>query len=136
MTFQSKPLRLAPLILVIVGVMFVALGASTIAHPEIMERYGIAAPDAHAKSTIIAVIGGAELGLGMFLLFGRRLGVTMPAQIYSMLFLFAGILSARIISVFIFLPELPPVFFRELFIELAIAGTLGYLAYQFNENIS
>jgi uncharacterized membrane protein YeiH len=133
---QSKPLRLASVILALIGVMLVALGVTTIAHPEIMERYGIAAPDAHAKSTIIAVIGGAEFGLGMFLLLGRRLGVAMSAQIYSMLFLFAGILSARIISVFILLPELPPVFFRELFIELAIAGTLGYLAYQLKENIS
>lgn len=133
---QSKPLRLASVILALIGVMLVALGATTIAHPEIMERYGVAAPDAHAKSTIIAIIGGAELGLGMFLLFGRRLGVTMPAQIYSMLFLFAGIVSVRIISVFIFLPELPPVLFRELFIELAITGTLGYLAYQLKENNS
>lgn len=133
---QSKPLRLASVILALIGVMLVALGATTIAHPEIMERYGVAAPDAHAKSTIIAVIGGAELGLGMFLLLGRSLGVAMSAQIYSMLFLFAGIFSARITSVFVFLPELPPVFFRELFIELAIAGTLGYLAYQLKENIS
>jgi hypothetical protein len=113
-----------------IGLMLIALGVTTVIYPEIMTRYGIATSNVHAKSTIMALIGGAEIGLGLFVLFGQKIGVTVAARLVLLSLLFAGILIARLLAAFLFFPELPSVFFREALAELLIVGLLAIGIYR------
>lgn len=88
------------------GLMLIALGMTTVIYPEIMTRYGVAASTVHAKSTIMAVIGGGEIGLGMFVLIGHKFGVTVSARLILLSSIFAGILIARLLAAFLFYPAL------------------------------
>ena len=106
------------------GVMLVGLGLVTMIHPEIMNRYGLNLGDAHAKSTVMAVIGGSEIGVGLFVLFGHKIGVTISARIAMLLLVFMGILTVRLISIVLYYPELPNVFFREVIAEILISVLL------------
>ena len=58
--------RFSNFLFVTLGVMLIALGVTTMVYPDIMSRYGLSVVNVHGKSTIIAVIGGAEIGLGIF----------------------------------------------------------------------
>jgi len=111
------------------GLLLTLLGVTTMIHPQIMGRYGLVTADAHAKSTIMAIIGGAEIGLGLFVLFGQKLGATISARTCLLLFLFAGLLSGRFLGVILHYPELPSVFFREAVLELIIASMLSIGVY-------
>lgn len=108
--------------MIFLGLTLISLGAATMIHPDIMSRYGLTAANAHAKSTIIAVIGGAEIGLGMYMLCGRIIGVSVSARLSLLLLIFAGLLVGRFLSVIRYYPDLPNVFFREVFAEILIAG--------------
>jgi hypothetical protein len=125
---QDSSSRLAHVVIVSFGCMLIALGTLTALHPEIMTRYGLSADNAHASSTIMAVIGGGEIGLGLFALLGKSIGVTLQARIYLLLFVFSGVLVARIMGGIRYYSELPNVFFWELLAELlltsVVAGTL------------
>jgi len=111
------------------GLMLTLLGATTMFHPEIMSRYGLVTADAHAKSTIMSVIGGAEIGLGLFVLFGQKIGVTILARMCLLLLLFAGLLGGRFLGAILYYPELPSVFFREAVLEFTIASMLTFGMY-------
>ena len=111
-------------LVIMLGVMLVGFGLVTMIHPEIMNRYGLNLGDAHAKSTVMAVIGGSEIGLGFFVLFGHKIGVKISARIAMLLLIFMGILVARLLSVVLYYPELPNVFFREVIAEISISVLL------------
>ncbi len=116
-------------VVMLLGVMLVGLGISTVLHPEIMARYGLSVANAHGKSTLMSVIGGAELGLGMFLLLGQMLRIDVMVRLQVILFLFLGLLSARLVSVGVFFETLPPIFFRELLLELCITTIIALGVY-------
>ena len=111
-------------LVILLGVMLVGLGLVTMIYPEIMNRYGLNLEDAHAKSTVMAVIGGSEIGLGLFVLFGHKIGVSLSARIAMLLLIFMGILIARLLSVVLYYPVLPNVFFREVIAEISISVLL------------
>lgn len=111
-------------LVILLGVMLVGLGLVTMIYPEIMNRYGLNLEDAHAKSTVMAVIGGSEIGLGLFVLFGHKIGVSLSARIAMLLLVFMGILIARLLSVVLYYPVLPNVFFREVIAEILISVLL------------
>jgi len=112
------------------GLMLIIFGTVTIIYPEIMTRYGLIIEDVHAKSTIMAVIGGSEIGLGLFILIGQKFEVSIDARLGLLLLVFTGIFAARIFSAFLYHAELPGVFFRELFAELLITIMLIIALYR------
>ena len=114
--------RFSNFLLVTLGVMLIALGVTTMVYPDIMSRYGLSVVNVHGKSTIIAVIGGAEIGLGIFVLFGRIIGASVLIRLSLLLCIFMGLLIGRLLGVIRYYPELPDVFFREVFAEILIAG--------------
>jgi len=114
------------LVILSLGIILLGLGLSTLLFPDIMGRYGLSTETAHAKATIVALIGGAEIGLGCFLLFGRFVGVSPSMQLWSMLSLFVGIAIARIYSIWVYHPELPNIAFRELVAELLIITLITF----------
>ena len=108
------------LVILALGVMLLGLGSGTFFFPDLMNRYGLSTETTHAKSTIMAIIGGAEIGLGCFFLCGRFIGASSSTLLWLALFLFLGIVTARFYGIWVYSPELPNIVYRELVAELLI----------------
>lgn len=61
------------------GVMFIALGVFTIATPSIFSHYGIRIDTPEARIAIRAIVGGGEVGIGLFLLLGGLVNIRHSA---------------------------------------------------------
>jgi len=108
----------------VIGILLLALGIATFIHPQIMGRYGLNANTTHSIMTIRALIGGAEMGMGVFMLFGSKIGVSFRARLWFGMFIFCGIVAARLISIFIANTAIPEMIVRELIAELVIIGII------------
>ena len=108
----------------VVGVVLLALGIATFIHPQIMGRYGLNANTTHSIMTIRALIGGAEIGMGLLMLLGSKVGVSFRARLWFGMFLFCGIVAARLISILTANTAIPEMIVRELIAELVIIGIL------------
>lgn len=108
----------------VIGVLLLTLGIATLIYPQIMERYGLNANTTHSIMTVRALIGGAEIGMGVFMLFGIKVGVSFRARLWFGLFLFCGIVAARLISILIVNTAIPEMIVRELVAELVIIGII------------
>ena len=57
------------------GIMFIALGVFTIAKPSVFSHYGIRIDTPEARIAIRAIVGGGEVGIGLFLSIGGWLNI-------------------------------------------------------------
>lgn len=85
----------------VAGGIFLALGAATLISPQIMGYYSIGLDEADARIATRAMIGGGEIGLGLVLLTGSRidLSVRQRSLVAATIFLCVGI--SRLIGVWI-----------------------------------
>ena len=108
----------------IVGTLLLALGVITLIHPQIMERYGLIADTTHSIMSIRSLIGGSEIGIGALMIFGGKLSISIRARLWFAMFLFGGIVLARLFSIAISGATIPEMIMRELIAELFLIGLI------------
>ena len=108
----------------IVGTLLLALGVITLIHPQIMGRYGLNANTTHSIMSIRSLIGGSEIGIGGFILLGGKLSVSIRARLLFAMFLFGGIVLARLVSIAFSGATIPEMIMRELIAELFLIGLI------------
>ena len=121
---ENAPNTTARNIAYIVGALLLALGVITLIHPQIMERYGLIADTTHSIMSIRSLIGGSEIGIGGFILLGGKLSVSIRARLWFAMFLFGGIVLARLFSIAISGATIPEMIMRELIAELVVIGLI------------
>ena len=102
------------------GLLLLGLGLATLIHPQIMQRYGLTTDTLHAVMSIRALIGGAEIGLGVLMLIGEKLSITLKSRLWVALFLFSGIAAIRLINIFLADAAVPEIIYRELVGEILV----------------
>ncbi|WP_247269845.1 DUF4345 family protein [Qipengyuania sp. S6317L1] len=121
--------RIAVLYPLLSGAIFVALGLLTLAQPDVFEYYAIGIDSASARTAIRAMIGGGEVGLGILMFGGGRLGFSVGHRCTIAATIFACVGLARLLSAALegnqLLGSHQP--FREAWVELML-GCLGVLA--------
>ncbi len=117
--------RIAALYPLLSGAIFLGLGVLTFIRPEVLEYYSIGVESASARTAIRAMIGGGEVGIGIVILCGGRLGFPVSQRCTLAAFIFLCVGIARLLSTGfegeLHLTSQP---FREAFIELFL-GSLG-----------
>ena len=108
------------------GALFLGLGLITLIHPQIMTRYGLPTDTTHAVMSIRALIAGAELGLGTLMLLGGRVGISIRSRLWTALFVFGGIILARVTAMLIAEETIPQMIIRELIAEIIIVGIISF----------
>jgi len=64
------------------------------------------------------LIGGSEIGIGALMIFGGKLSISIRARLWFAMFLFGGIVLARLVSIAISGATIPEMIMRELIAEL------------------
>ena len=100
--------------------LLLGMGITTFLYPQVMARYGMVTDTLHAKLTIRALIGGSEIGLGLFMLLGRKVQATISVRLWVGLSIFSGIVAARLVSLIITNGPIPNMIYRELIAESVI----------------
>ena len=90
--------RIAVLYPLLSGAIFVALGLLTLVQPDVIEYYSIGIDSASARTAIRAMIGGGEVGLGILMLGGGRLGFSVSQRCTVAATIFACVGLARLLS--------------------------------------
>ncbi|MGB0906086.1 MAG: hypothetical protein ACPGVT_01235 [Maricaulaceae bacterium] len=121
---NNRSNRFAGFVTLFLGLLLIGLGLTTLVHPQIMERYGLNADSLHAIMSIRALIGGAEIGLGLLMMAGGKLGISIRSRLWTGLFLFSGIVAARLISLFLADAAIPELIYREFIAEVIIVGVI------------
>lgn len=116
----SKSIFLPKIIMYSLGLLLCAMGMITFLYPQIMVRYGFSTDSIHAVMSIRSLIGGAEIGLGVLMLFGNKINMSVQSRLWVLLFLFLGVLIARIISIVLIGGPVPQMIWRELIAEMFI----------------
>ena len=110
------------------GLLLLFLGLWSFADPQIFtDLYGIDAAKPSATIALRAMIGGGEIGLGLFLCLGGRFGVSLQARLLLAVSLFACVFLARAAAVVFAWPEVSTGMIRELAIEGALAVVFATL---------
>lgn len=108
------------------GALFLGLGLITLIHPQIMTRYGLPTDTTHAVMSIRSLIAGAELGLGTLMLLGGRVGISIRSRLWTALFVFGGIILARITAMIISDATIPQMIIRELTAEVITVSIISF----------
>ena len=114
------------------GLIFVALGVLTFVSPEVLGYYSIGVDNASARIAIRAMIGGGEVALGMVILAGQRIGLTIQQRSLIAALVFLSVAIARLSSVWIehdAIVMIQPL--REAAFEIGLAG-LGVLSAKYS----
>jgi len=90
--------RIAVLYPLLSGAIFVGLGLLTLVQPDVIEYYSIGIDSASARTAIRAMIGGGEVGLGILMLGGGRLGFSVSQRCTIAATIFACVGLARLLS--------------------------------------
>ena len=110
------------------GAIFIGLGVLTLIRPEVLEYYSVGVGSAPARNAIRAMIGGGEIGIGIVLLGGLKLGFSVRQRCILAATIFICVGLARLLSAGfegdLHLMSQP---LREASIEL-ILGCFGVLA--------
>jgi hypothetical protein len=110
------------------GLLLLFLGLWSFADPQIFtDLYGIDVAKPSATIALRAMIGGGEIGLGLFLCLGGRFGVSLQARLLLAVSLFACVFLARAAAVVLAWPEVSTGMIRELAIEGALAVVFATL---------
>lgn len=123
MNDESKN-RTAKYVTYLVGILLLTLGTITLIYPQIMGRYGLTADTTHSIMSIRSLIGGSEIGMGGFIILGGKLSVSIRARLWFAMFLFGGIVLARLVSIAISGVTIPEMIMRELIAELVVIGLI------------
>lgn len=112
----------AEVMVAVSGLLFLILGVWSFADPEIFtDLYGIDAAKPSAAIALRSMIGGGEIGLGLFMCLGGRFGVSLHSRLLLAVLLFACVFFARGGAVILDWPEVS----SGTLIELAIEGVLA-----------
>ncbi len=104
------------------GILFLALGLWSFIDPGIFKQfYGIEAGNPSAEIALRAMIGGGEIGLGLFMLFGDMLSVPIRSRLVLAAFVFGGVCIARAGAIILSWPVIIEGSIREMAIEGVIA---------------
>lgn len=90
--------RIAALYPLLSGAIFIGLGVLTFIRPESLEYYSIGVESAPARTAIRAMIGGGEVGIGVVLLGGARLGLFVSQRCTLAATIFVCVGLARLFS--------------------------------------
>ncbi|MEL7196780.1 MAG: hypothetical protein AAGL10_00555 [Pseudomonadota bacterium] len=113
------------------GLLLLILGVWSFADPEVFtELYGIDVAKPSAKIALRSMIGGGEIGLGLFMCLGGRFGVPLHSRLWLAASLFACVFLARAGAIALEWPEVSFALIRELAIEGALAGIFTTLLRQ------
>jgi hypothetical protein len=119
----------------VAGAMLLGLGLLTLIRPEVLEYYSIGVGTASARTAIRAMIGGGEIGIGLVVLAGGRLGLLANQRCAIAATIFICVCLARLLGAGIegelHLTSQP---LREAFVELTL-GCLGAIAAIMNRKV-
>lgn len=88
------------------GLLLLILGVWSFADPEVFtDLYGIDAAKPSAAIALRSMIGGGEIGLGLFLFLGKKFGVPLHSRLWLAVSLFACVFLARAGAVILAWPE-------------------------------
>lgn len=119
---KSLEPHLDKIMVLFVGVLFLALGLLSFIDPGIFKQlYGIEAGSPSAAIALRAIIGGGEIGLGLFMLFGGMLSVPLRSRLVLAAFVFGGVCIARAVAIMMSWPVVADGSIREMAIEGVIA---------------
>ena len=110
----------AKVVVVALGCLLLGMGLITFFYPQIMSRYGLVTDTLHARLTISALIGGSEIGLGLFMILVRKVQATISVRLWVGLSIFSGIVAARLVSLIITNGPIPNMIYGELIAESVI----------------
>lgn len=110
------------------GLLILSLGLWSFADPQIFtDLYGIDVAKPSATIALRSMIGGGEIGLGLFLVLGRKFGVPLHSRLLLAVSLFTCVFLARAAAVILAWPEVSTGIITELAIEGASAGAFATL---------
>jgi len=110
----------AKIVVIGLGCLLLLMGIITFIYPQIMTRYGLITDNVHARLTIRALIGGSEIGFGLYMLLGQKAGASISARLWTGLSIFIGIVAARFASLIISNGPISNMIYRELVAESLI----------------
>lgn len=109
------------------GLLFLVLGLWSFIDPEIFKQlYGIEAGNPSAAIALRAIIGGGEIGLGLFMLFGGMLSVPLRSRLVLAAFVFGGVCIARALAIILSSSVFTDGSIREMAIEGVIAISFSF----------
>ena len=110
--------RVIRLIVLCCGLLLLGLGFWSFLDPGIFTQlYGIKVVDSTAKVALRAMIGGGEIGLGMFMLVGGSFNVSLWSRLMLATFGFGSVFIARTCAVLLDWPTITEALIREVVIE-------------------
>lgn len=115
------------------GLLLLILGVWSFADPEVFtDLYGIDVAKPSATIALRSMIGGGEIGLGLFLILGKKFGVPLHSRLWLAVSLFACVFLARAVAVILAWPEVSTGKIRELTIEGVLASAFATLLFLYN----
>ena len=117
---DSQSNSFAKVVLMALGFLLLFMGITTFIYPQVMTRYGLVTETLHARLTVSAIMGGSEMGLGLFMLLGNKVQASISVRLWTGISIFCGIAVARLISLLFANDPIPGMFYRELVAETAI----------------
>lgn len=112
--------KFAKIVLMVFGWLLLFMGITTFIYPQIMTRYGLITETLHARLTVSAIIGGSEMGLGLFMLLGNKVQASISVRLWAGISIFCGIVVARLVSLLLANDPFPVMIYRELLWEAVI----------------
>jgi hypothetical protein len=114
--------QIAEVLVATAGALLLIFGIWSFADPEIFSKlYSIDASAPSATIAMRAMVGGGEIGLGLFLLLGGKLKVSLHSRLLLAAFLFVCVFTARASAIALEWSEVSSGTIRELAIEGALA---------------
>lgn len=115
---------------VFLGLLLIAFGAATFLFPELLSHYSIAADQSDNRIALRAIIGGGEIGIGVYLAFANFFGAQQKSLNLAAAILFLSVGLARLVATMLEASsEFPWQPVREASIEVVL-GFLAVLAFR------
>ena len=115
---------------VFLGLLLIAIGATTFLFPELLGHYSISTDHADSRIALKAIIGGGEIGVGVYLAFAKLIGIQQKPLNLAAATLFLSVGLARFVATMLEAsPEFPWQPVREATVEV-ILGCLALLAFK------
>ena len=86
---------------ILAGAIFLGFGAITLIRPEVLEYYSISVDNSTSRIAARAMIGGGEIGLGLVLLFGGKLGFSNEQRSFLAATIFISVALARLVGLLV-----------------------------------
>ena len=103
------------------GSILLLFGLITFASPTVMNHYEIAVASAESRIGIRAIVGGGEIGLGLFILLGNLFGVELRSRLLVAAVVFGSVATGRLAASLIEIESVIPLsVYREIFAEFTI----------------